>query len=259
MGLWQTVKDLIFPPRCLGCGERIAPSLGKEIAPFLCKDCQKDWEWSTLAQCPQCFAAYCDCTCAPYVLKRAGCEALVKAAPYASEPELCMAQRIVLRNKRDFNRRGIDFCAEALQEGVRKAIAAADEKMSISHTVMAHLPRSRRNYRKYGFDQAQELARSLSRLLDLKYVRLLKRVRDGKEQKSLTLQQRRSNVKGAFSLCQDVEGKRVILVDDIVTTGAGMAEAVRVLRGGGAAQVICVALAITPKEIEDKGSVAKFS
>ncbi|MBR6728474.1 MAG: ComF family protein [Clostridia bacterium] len=247
-GLLRTAKELFCPPRCLGCGERFAPSVGPARSPYLCRKCQSDWEWSTLAQCPQCFAAYRDCTCAPHVLKRAGCMSLVKLTPYSKEDDLQVAQRIVLRFKRTPNHRSLEFCAEELCEGVRAAIAEADKKEAISHTVIAHLPRSRRNLRRFGFDQAKLLAGHLSRLLGIKHICALKRVHSGKEQKKLTLRARMANIKGAFAPGKSVKGMRVILVDDIVTTGAGMAEAVRVLRRSGAAQIICVAAAATQRE-----------
>ena len=63
-----------------------------------------------------------------------------------------------------------------------------------------------------------------------------------REQKSLSREERRENVRGAFSLAGDVKGKRVLLFDDIVTTGASAAEGTRVLIEGGAAGVCVICL-----------------
>lgn len=247
MKLFRTVSELLFPPQCLGCGQRFAPSLGEQSAPWLCKSCRTEFERSCLLQCPECFAAYLDCTCAPSVMKRAGCVSFIKLAPYGDDRELETVRRIILKNKHFPARRGFAFCADALCEGVKKAVAVCDENMPISHTVMAHLPRTRRNLKKYGFDQAKGLAKALSSRCGIKYVDLLKRVRDGVDQKTLTVTGRSANVKGAFALRQPVKDLRVILVDDVVTTGAGMAEAVRVLKRAGAKEVIAVAVAATRK------------
>jgi ComF family protein len=248
MSWFKTAEQLIHPPHCVGCGQKLRASFGGYTAPLLCAECATAWERSTLAQCPQCFRAYRDCTCAPYAVTRAGGAALIKMAPYTEESELRVVRGVLLGIKKRPSRRGMQFCADALCEGTEKALREAEENMPISHTVVAHLPRSRRNARLYGFDQSKGVAQRLARHLGLKYTSLLRRVHDGTEQKRLGVAARRKNVKGAFALRGSVKGLRVILVDDIVTTGAGMAEAVRTLRRGGAAQILCVAVAATPKE-----------
>jgi competence protein ComFC len=122
-----------------------------------------------------------------------------------------------------------------------------EQKVPISHTVIGFLPRSREKVRRYGFDQARELAKALAERTELPFSCVLRRVRDGVPQKTLGVRKRQENLRGAFELREDVRGKRVILVDDLVTTGAGMAEAARVLRRGGAVDVLAVSVAVTPK------------
>ena len=65
-------------------------------------------------------------------------------------------------------------------------------------------------------------------------------------------------MKGAFALTGDVRGCRVILVDDVVTTGVGMAEAIKVLKKGGAAEVVPVCVAVTVKKHQG-AAFPKFS
>ena len=67
----------------------------------------------------------------------------------------------------------------------------------------------------------------------------------GRAQKRLNFQKRLQNAKKSYRICEDadVEGKTVLLVDDIVTSGASMAVGARLLRRAGAAMVVCVALA----------------
>ena len=138
--------------------------------------------------------------------------------------------------------------AAMLREPLVRLLAERQAKQAISHTVIAFLPRARKRVRKFGFDQAKELAKALSLETGYELLPLLKRVRDGKPQKSLTSRERRENIKGSFAVCGDVKGKRVILVDDLVTTGEGMAEAVRLLRAAGGADVVCVSVAMTLKK-----------
>lgn len=180
-------------------------------------------------------------------MKRAGSAAFIKLTPYGDGDELRTVSRLVNDCKRYPNTRGFLCCAEELLPALEKILRETEEKQPFSHTVMAHLPRMRRNVRKYGFDQAQKLAKALAHLSGIPYVCALKRVHDGVAQKELKTGARAANVKGAFALQKPLKGARVILVDDVVTTGAGMAEAVRVLRKGGVACVIVVSVAFTRK------------
>ena len=64
--------------------------------------------------------------------------------------------------------------------------------------------------------------------------------------------QRRANVQGVYTVPDPaaVRDRRILLIDDICTTGATLAECVRVLREAGAADVLCAAVALTPLEKE---------
>ena len=242
------LQGRVFPPYCIGCGERISPCSPAGEAPYFCKKCEKKWESEQLSQCPVCYAAYCDCHCRPDVMHRAGVVGLVKLAPYHGEQGRAVVDRVIHGMKRTPRRRSFDCCARALAPLLLSALEKAEEKVPISHTVIGYLPRSRANVTRYGFDQARELAKALSARTGIPVARVLKRVRDGAPQKSLGVRKRQENLRGAFAPCGTVKGLRVILVDDLVTTGAGMAEAARVLRRSGAKDVLGVAVAVTPKK-----------
>lgn len=105
-----------------------------------------------------------------------------------------------------------------------------------------------------GYNQAEELARGICRRLDLPPPeRLLRKVRETRQQAGLTAAARRGNVLGAFRLCRgaNVVGLRILLVDDVLTTGATLGECARMLLYGGAEKVICATLA------RSDGTVAK--
>ena len=248
MSTLRVFGDLFFPPCCVGCGKRLSPSLGKEKTPYFCSDCARSWEKSLLSQCPDCFGAYCECRCQPYAMKRAGSKGLIKLAPYQKEGDHSAVCHAIHSMKRRPRKRVFDCCAHELSQPLLKAVAISEQKASISRTVIVHLPRSVGKFRRYGFDQARELARALSRVTSYPYLNALRRVKKGVEQKKLTVKERQENLKGAFALKGDLCGCRVILVDDVVTTGASMSEAIKILKQGGAAEILPVCVAASLKK-----------
>ena len=92
--------------------------------------------------------------------------------------------------------------------------------------------------RERGFNQAVEIAKRMAMVTGLPLAfDALAKVRDTAPQASLPWKERQANVKGAFALTADIAGKRVVLVDDVMTTGATLNEAARVLMKSGASEV----------------------
>jgi ComF family protein len=97
-----------------------------------------------------------------------------------------------------------------------------------------------------GFNQAESLAGCLARQLNLPHrSRILRRVRRTRPQSELRRDDRRENVRGAFwaRATADLRGSTVLLVDDILTTGATCSEAARALKAAGAARVVVAVIA----------------
>lgn len=101
----------------------------------------------------------------------------------------------------------------------------------------------RRRWRR-GFDQAWLLALHACALAELpRPVPALRRLRHGPAQSTLPASERAANVADAFALRMPVAGRAIVLIDDVVTTGATLGAAARPLREAGATQIIGVALA----------------
>ncbi|MEO7400373.1 MAG: ComF family protein [Polaromonas sp.] len=141
------------------------------------------------------------------------------------------------------------FFAELLLQapGVRPAFADMDERDWV-----IPMPLSARRLQTRGFNQAWELACALTRqsqTLAQADAGLLLRVMDTRPQSQLSREARLANVRGAFQLdplrAAAIEGRRVLLVDDVMTSGASMFAAAQALRDGGAAHVTAVVLART--------------
>ena len=111
------------------------------------------------------------------------------------------------------------------------------------------LPVSPKTLKSRGYDQSRLLAQALAEELGRTAVPLLQKPRHTPAQSSLSSPAaRRQNVMGAFVLEDPAaaSGQRVLLVDDVMTTGATLEEAAGVLRRAGAAQVMCAAFCRTP-------------
>ncbi|RYF81191.1 MAG: ComF family protein [Comamonadaceae bacterium] len=122
----------------------------------------------------------------------------------------------------------------------------ADQALDAADRVLP-MPLFTRRLRERGFNQALELARRLAPgRCD---ATLLLRLRDTPAQAGLSRAQRLLNLRGAFALeplrAQEVRGLRIVLVDDVMTTGASLSTAAQVLRDAGAAHITALVLART--------------
>jgi ComF family protein len=121
-----------------------------------------------------------------------------------------------------------------------------------SPDLLLPVPLGRARLRQRGFNQAWELARVLSRELGVRAdPRLLQRVRETAQQRDLPLPQRRDNVRGSFAVDErrrdEVSGRHIAVVDDVMTSGATLGEIARVLKEAGAKSVDVWVVARTPR------------
>jgi len=116
-----------------------------------------------------------------------------------------------------------------------------------SASLVVPVPTTTTRLRQRGYNQAELLARSMARALDLPVAAALERTRGGPTQVSLHPSQRRANVKGAFALRRGVaprvRGAHVLLVDDVLTTGSTAGAAATELARAGASGVTLVTFA----------------
>ena len=135
---------------------------------------------------------------------------------------------------------------DSLQEGSLQQSSLQKSKAR-SQTLLVPTPLHPKKQRGRGFNQSGLIAETLSGMFNIKVThRHLIRTRPTGDQKRLSAAERKRNVAGAFSLRQPFNGERIILVDDVITTGATTEEMAKCLRLGGAGSVSVVSLAHTP-------------
>ena len=214
MKLLSQFLDLLFPPKCPFCG-KITDS------PGICPACRAALPWvpdgETIRELPG--GVRC-------------------AAPLWYEG---LAREGLLR----FKFQGRSAAARTLGELIAQCAA---ERFGGEFDTVTWVPVSRKRLRQRGYDQAELLARSACRLWGVSAERLLEKRRDNPAQSSLEgAEARRENVADVYQ-ARDAAGKRVLLIDDICTTGATLASCARALREAGAESVVCAAAARTPQE-----------
>lgn len=231
--MFHACVELLFPRRCPVCenitdppGNLICLSCVSKLSPVRQPTCRKCGKELFREQAEYCF----DCS-----RRKRSFESGAALLNYNEAAKKSMAA-IKYRNKREF----LDFYAEAMAYRFRPIIK------NWYPDVLIPVPVHPSRRRKRGFNQAEELARRLSRILDIPIEnRLLVRRRKTAPQRELNPQQRLANLQQAFAVNPGRPvPQRVVLVDDIYTTGSTMEVCSRVLKAAGVREihflVICI-------------------
>lgn len=238
------VRDLLFPPKCAACHTLLGwHSPAGEPAPSLCSSCLAEWESEELETCGICTKKVSECRCMPERMQKAKCASFRKLVYYVPSRKTLVQNRLIYLIKRKNHDRAYAFLASRLS-GMAEDIIK-QENLAREDIIVTYLPRTRRAHLQNGIDQAAELARRTAENCSLKVSSLLCRIRDGAEQKTLTPTERIRNVRGSIDLRGDAEcrDKVVFLIDDIVTTGNGMARCTKLLRHAKCRAVYAFAIA----------------
>lgn len=242
--LW--LRCLVSGEKCIACGEMKTHGEG-----LLCPECENDLKRSHLLLCPDCGGFARDCLCTTQTMRDSGIYSLIKYAFYdASHPDAAL-NRIIRRLKRIPDSLTFAYFAAILSRELEVFCHSRD--YTRENTVVTHIPRSRKMIAKDGYDQAKMFAKAVAKRSGFSHRTLLLRLKHGKQQKYLNVSERAENVKGMFSVRNSdaVAGKRVILADDLVTTGATVGEAAKMLYSAGAAEVVCICIAESDKAKRD--------
>lgn len=117
--------------------------------------------------------------------------------------------------------------------------------------VVTAVPMHRARLIQRGYNQAELLAREIASLQNLPYQRLLYRTRATAAQQTLGRTMRQKNVEGAFAPCEDLAGQRVLLVDDVLTTGNTARACVKALCEANASEVTVLVVAVSRSRVNN--------
>ena len=211
--LTELFLDLLFPPKCMLCGALLQNQEHTLCSKCICSDLPELTE-----KAPE-VPFYKDCV-----------------APFHYETPIRDA---ILRLK--FH--GMQSYAEQFAAWMSVLVK---EKLAGKYDVISWVPCSRIRKWTRGFDQAYLLARALAKELGMEPVGVLKKIRNNRKQSHISNPAaRRANVLGVYKVIDPefVRGKRILLIDDVLTTGATLSECGKMLQMAGSGELVCAVIA----------------
>lgn len=225
----ERLLELIYPPRCAVCGELLTM---EEREGFLCGDCRKV-PYLAAEKCPHCGGSteggFCEAC-----LKEFACSRVWAAFSYET------VRDAIHLFKYEGDQRIGKGLGRLMGIYLRQREPFSAERAEVLLAVPLHWKKEKRR----GFNQTHILCEEIAKETGIPFQREgLVRKWDTAAQSTLSHEERRENLRDAFSVTEDFRGKRVLLVDDIFTTGTTCNECARELYRAGAAEVMVFTLA----------------
>ena len=230
--LARGLLDLLLPPVCLACDRIIVAG---DKTRLVCRRCRSLLRAPPNPLCPRCGAPRLRTGRDPADIC-GECERWPASIAWARSAFLLHppADRIVHQLKY----RGW----QALGELMGESLARIQRPALNGSAVVQAVPTTKSRLRERGYNQAALIARAFARSTSLPFVEWLERAPSSASQTTLQPAKRSANVAGAFRMSEEysaAEGRQILLVDDVLTTGATVSECAETLAGAGAASV-CV-------------------
>ena len=264
---FAVAKNLIFVPTCASCGERLSPIPEKGNMTYdkvcFCKSCSEKWEMAKTEMCPNCYNVSPKCTCTP--------DFFFKYQPEI--PSICfyhpdsddVQSKAIISMKRRFNTDLFEFMAIDLYPRLNSTL----NKMGISgkDCIFTWVPRKASSVRESGFDQGKQLSDTLAKLFKTRSYPIFLRI-GGKEQKKLDKTGRSANAKRSIRLnnslsrfpaqtsekdiVEFLRGKNLIIIDDVMTSGSTLRQAVELARSAKVNNTVIACIAKTYSNNKEK-------
>ncbi|MDD5166483.1 MAG: ComF family protein [Candidatus Omnitrophica bacterium] len=238
-GLIGGLKDILYPKSCLVCKKNIKslPSVDE----IVCTPC-----WGKIKINPP---PFCHC-CGRHLkitssVKNMCPSCLKKKFNFNRAFSPCVYDGAIKELIHEFKYKNKDYLGRVLSKPMIDFIKEYNVPMEYLDLIVP-VPLHETKLREREFNQAQVLSSHIAKEFNKEVSsNILKRIRNTKTQTELQTEERLLNVRGSFSLAQDrdIKGKNILLVDDVLTTGATCSEAAGVLKDAGAAIVFVLTLA----------------
>lgn len=232
----KSALDLLYPRNCQVC----ATPQAETDAGVLCAKCAADVPWITAPCCEQCSLPFAGEVVGTF---RCGYCAELDFR-FSRAVAACRAKGVARTALIEFKYNRQMYFGPHLAEWL---LTAARQRLDWAMLdVIVPVPLHPRKKRERQFNQAEYLAAAVGQAFDRPvWPRALRRVKDTPTQTRLSAERRRANLRGAFVVRQPdgVAGRRVVLVDDVFTTGTTLDACARVLRVAGAQDVVVLTVA----------------
>ena len=212
VGLGERFFSWLFPARCLLC-DRVVPA--EEI---FCRECAKKIPEKPFSR--------------KFALPGAGVEGFQVFSPLSYEGGF---RKSIHRLK--------FYGQKSLAKPMGRLMAETARGTGIPFDAVTWVSMTEKKRKQRGYDQSELLAKAAAKELSLPCLPLLKKVRENQTQHELSGRQRWLNVKNAYRAGEEAKGKNLLLLDDIVTTGATVGECAKMLYAAGAKTVVGVGAA----------------
>ncbi len=239
----MTVKEfkdrflyLLSVPTCIHCHKRLD---FHEKA--FCKECQATFDNIKTRECSRCAKRLSFCSCSNSYLESHFVKRVIKVFRYLRHDENDIANRLIFSLKRNNRSDVLEVCANELEAAIRNSVDPSAD------FVFTNVPRRTSAILKYGIDHSQLLSNELARRFSSKHLNLLKSKAKTEQKKQHGIN-RQKNADFVIKKKCDLSGKCVIIVDDVITSGASMSVAASLLRSLGAKEIIAASLAIAYKD-----------
>ncbi len=191
-------------------------------------------------ECAKCQKPLAECSCSTENLERARVSQLSKLTVYQPASNDYVINKMIFKLKKKSEYHVVEFLSSELAKNVSEVLKPDAD------CIITYAPRSKRAINRYGYDHMEILSSKTAEKLGLPFARLLKRDSDV-EQKTLSYAERMKSIRLSFANPEnvDIKGKTVILMDDIVTSGATLSAGARKLRKNGAKKVLCAVVAVS--------------
>ena len=239
MNIKNAFDKLLFyisVPKCVGCGQRL---LYTEKA--LCSECKTEYDENKKRNCSLCGRVLSECSCTNEYLSKHYVKRLIKVFRYKQNEDI-PSNKLIFSLKKDNRKDVLTFLTNELCEAIENSLTNPSE------CIFTNVPRRRKEIVKYGIDHAELLAKSVAKHFSARYYQPI----ISKSKKPQKMTEGAERLKNAdFKLkrnARNLDKNRIIIIDDVVTTGASISACAMLYRALGTKNITGAALSIAYKD-----------